>query len=158
MRFRIVLDPGLAIDMGASWYWPNEPVIADLLNQLSLESFPQHNAGSAMLEAPNQPVRRLQGNPLGSSEQRFTRGAQSLVDALAALLPKETLSLADPVATIEYDGHSVTVTSAKGCNGVFFCLSGVWVGFSVRFCGCALASPFRCGFRWRIALYTPKVA
>lgn len=110
-RAYTLVDSGLAIDMGATWFWHNEPLIASLLEQLSLESFPQDDSGDALFDAPGRPLHRLTGNPLDGHSARFTSGAQSLPDALASLLPEGALRLSFPVTAIEHDDDRVLVTS-----------------------------------------------
>ena len=103
---------GLHLDLGATWYWNNEPLIASLMRQLSLDGFAQENGGEAMFEPQERPPHRLGGNPLGSPALRFTAGAQSLPEALAARLPDGVLSLSDPVRAIEYRPDGVVVHAA----------------------------------------------
>ncbi len=107
-------DAGLAIDLGATWFWHNEPLIASLLDQLGLESFPQADDGDAMFEPQDLLAYRLGGNPLGSASLRFGTGAQSFPEALAGILPEGIVTLSDPVRSIDYGGEKVTVQAASG--------------------------------------------
>ncbi len=135
-RAHTVTEAGLAIDLGASWFWPNEALVADLLSQLSLGSFPQYNGGSAMFETLHPPPGRLPGNPMASSELRFTLGAQSLANALVSLQTGDILSLSDPVESIEYSAESVTVTAISGvvtCDHVVLALPPSLVLTSIEF-------------------------
>lgn len=113
-RAHTVESGGLAIDLGATWYWHNEPLVASLLDQLGLGSFSQDISGDALYEAPGSPVQRVDGNPVDAPALRFGGGAQALPDALAALLPNEALSLADPVDAIECDGEGVVIVARSG--------------------------------------------
>jgi monoamine oxidase len=105
-----------AVDLGATWFWPNEPAVGALAEDLKLPVFPQALAGDALLEADQRGPRRLAGNPLDVPSSRFTDGAQSLVLRLADRLPPGTLHLGDPVSgvRIDDDRDAVIVDAASG--------------------------------------------
>ncbi len=113
-RALTVDDAGLAIDLGATWFWRNEPLIASLLDQLALGSFPQADDGDAMFEPQDLLPHRLGGNPLGSASLRFGAGAQSFPEALAEVLPEGVVTLSDSVRSIDYRGEKVMVDAASG--------------------------------------------
>lgn len=108
-------DAGL--DLGATWFWANEDRVQRLNAELGLAIHDQSIVGDAMYEnSANQTggPERLSGNPLDTPAGRWTRGAQTLTEALAATLPADTISLDDPVTAIEFanDGR-VNITSAS---------------------------------------------
>lgn len=105
---------GQTIELGATWFWHNEPLVRQILDQLQLESFPQATAGDAMFEPPDQPAQRINGNPIDGPALRFTTGAQSVVTALADQLEPNQLSLADPVTAIEQHNDHLVVEAASG--------------------------------------------
>lgn len=98
-----------AIDLGATWFWDNEPRIRSLLDGLGLAGFPQPITGDAMYDLGSAGVQRLQGNPVDAPALRFDRGAQSLPLALARLLPHGALALDEAVHTIAVDDGGVQV-------------------------------------------------
>lgn len=80
------LDDGrVCVDMGATWFWPGELRVAELVEHFSIETHPQHIAGDALYHGPEGP-RRLDGNPLDVPAMRFSGGAQVLAEALASSL------------------------------------------------------------------------
>src|SRR5690625_1943487 len=79
----IIDHAGVALEAGATWFWHNEPLIASLIDQLGLQSFPQPISGDAMFESTSGAPQRLAGTPIDAPAQRFTAGAQSLAVALS---------------------------------------------------------------------------
>jgi len=107
---------GIVVDLGATWFWHNEPLVRSLLDRFGLGSFPQSSAGDALFEPADQPVQRLGGNPIDAPSHRFRTGAQSLATALARHIGPEVLSLADPVHGIRHHGGHVVVHTAGGTH------------------------------------------
>ncbi|MEM9747099.1 MAG: FAD-dependent oxidoreductase [Actinomycetota bacterium] len=100
------------IDLGATWFWPGEHRVAQLVREFALPIHEQHLAGDAMYEAPDG-VRRLDGNPIDVPSFRFSGGAQELAGRLAADLPHGTLRLSTTVTRISGTGP-FTVGHARG--------------------------------------------
>ena len=97
---RLLSDPIYNLDLGATWFWPNEPRITKLVSDLEIETFPQHTSGDAMYQTP-EGVERTQGNPIDVYSSRFTHGAQSLAQVVANVLPEGAIRLNEPVAQIK---------------------------------------------------------
>ena len=107
-------EGGRTVDLGASWFWPQEPGVQALARELGVATFPQALAGDAMFEADGRGPRRLEGNPLDVESGRFAAGAQALATGLADRLPPGTVHLDDPVSRVHIDDDGVTVTAASG--------------------------------------------
>lgn len=113
-RLLSVGDSDGAVDLGASWFWPDEPQVQSLVAELGLRTFQQSLAGDALFEPDAHGVRRLAGNPIDRRSGRFRHGAQSLALRVADELPAATLRLSDPVAAVHVDDDGVTVHAASG--------------------------------------------
>jgi monoamine oxidase len=113
-RLLSVTHAGGSVDLGASWFWPDEPLVQQLVDELAVRTFPQELAGDAMFEADHRGARRLEGNPIDVVSGRFTRGAQALARVLAERLPEGVLRLSDPVTAVNVDDGVVTVEAASG--------------------------------------------
>ncbi|GAA1727880.1 NAD(P)/FAD-dependent oxidoreductase [Brachybacterium phenoliresistens] len=111
-RARSLSVDGGAIDLGATWFWSDEPCIRTMTDRLGIGTFPQHIVGDALYEA--RAVQRLDGNPVDAPASRFTRGAQSLLDAQARRLPAGALRLEDPVESIVAGPDGVRVGARSG--------------------------------------------
>jgi monoamine oxidase len=77
--------PAGHFDLGATWFWPGEQRLAALIDDLRVATHSQHLAGDAMYHVPSG-ARRLAGNPIDVTSGRFSDGAASLADGLAARL------------------------------------------------------------------------
>ncbi|MEM9039464.1 MAG: FAD-dependent oxidoreductase [Actinomycetota bacterium] len=112
------LDDGLdqrlghRIDVGATWFWPGERRVAQLVRDFALPIHQQHLAGDAMYEAPDG-VRRLDGNPIDVPSFRFSGGAEELASRLAADLPGGALRLSTAVTRVSGTGP-FTVGHGRG--------------------------------------------
>ncbi|GIP23152.1 FAD-dependent oxidoreductase [Paenibacillus sp. J22TS3] len=102
------LDLG-RFDLGPTWFWPSyERTITRLVAELGLKTFEQYNEGLMLLErSRNEPVQQYV-LPEGAAERsvRIMGGVQSLINAIAATLPSETIQLNTRVTSIhlEADG------------------------------------------------------
>ena len=88
---RILTRREATCDMGPSWYWPGQPLIASLLDKFEIPSFAQHATGKVLwqdaaghvqeypLASPMAGARRIQGG-VGALTQRIAAGisAQNL--------------------------------------------------------------------------------
>ena len=98
----------MGVDLGATWFWPSEPMINQLVQKLDIATHSQHIAGDAMYhDRPES--QRLDGNPLDVPSGRFSKGADHLTTALADLLPTGTVSFDSPVDEISIGETSATV-------------------------------------------------
>jgi monoamine oxidase len=103
-------DHGL-VDLGATWWWPGEQHIEQLVRQLEAATFPQHLDGDALLDTADA-VQRVRGNPIDVPAYRFGDGAASLPARLADQLPASAaLRLGSPVVAIESTSEGVTVAA-----------------------------------------------
>ena len=80
------------LDFGATWFWPNERRVHQLIDDLDVPIHAQHLVGDAVYHDPGG-VRRFQGNPIDVRSGRFVHGADSLARAVAADLPAGTIRL-----------------------------------------------------------------
>lgn len=108
------LDSLDGLDFGATWFWPNEPRIQQLISDLGVAVHEQYLGGDAVYQDVSG-VRRLQGNPIDVRSGRFVRGADSLARAIAADLPPGTIRLATTAKTIVFGDSGVAeVTTSTG--------------------------------------------
>lgn len=106
-----------AFDLGATWYWPNESAIAAVSAELGIAGFRQPIEGDALFERDAGRPLRLDGNPIDGPALRFSQGAQSLAEGLAARLPSGVLRLGDAVSGVELTDQGVIVTAKSGAIG-----------------------------------------
>ena len=105
-------DGAHPLDLGATWFWPHEWRVRQLVGELGVEYFPEHPVGDAMYQIPAG-VERLDGNPLDTPSFRFSAGADSLASALAGQLRSGTVSLGEPVSKVAETGGGVAVHTTE---------------------------------------------
>lgn len=102
-RVLSVLDQtsGNRLDLGPTWYWPDtQPVITRLVSELGLANFQQHDQGTALLLADGEEKPETRSTPrLHAGARRLEGGMASLIEALAATIPAETIYLGAALRT-----------------------------------------------------------
>ncbi len=98
------LDSGNGrVDLGATWFWPGEPRVLALTEELDLNIHQQHLDGDAIYHQPAG-SQRLDGNPIDVHSYRFSDGAQSLAEAVAGVLPEGIVRLNASVEKVRGEG------------------------------------------------------
>lgn len=114
-RLLTINENGNRLDMGATWFWPNEPRILGLIDELGVETFPQHILGNAVFETKDG-TERLRGNPIDVPSGRFLKGAQGLSEAILKELPEEIVRFNEPVSKVILAEDKI---EARTRNGLF---------------------------------------
>ena len=107
---------GDRFDLGPSWFWPDtQPRMRALVAALGLAAFVQHEEGDSLVEvARGAPVRRVPGYGAGGTSFRLAGGIASLVEALAAGLPRDAVRLGATVRRVERTGAGVRLAVEGG--------------------------------------------
>jgi len=100
--------PHLRLDLGATWFWANEPRVLALVDRLGIATHAQHIHGDAVYQDPRV-VQRLEGNPIAGPAGRISGGMDQLAEALGALLSDGTVRLGSPVKRIASDSSGISV-------------------------------------------------
>lgn len=104
---------GVRFDVGATWYWSNEPRVAELIEIAGLEVFAQHLDGDALLHTVDG-VQRADGNPIDVPSGRFVGGARAVTEALAAKLPTDSIELGAAVNAVRRSAGHIVVETERG--------------------------------------------
>lgn len=103
------------IDLGATWFWPNEPSLLALARELGLGGFRQDRDGDTLLHRQGAAPVRVDGAMTSAPSMRFSGGAQSLAAAPVDSLLNGALRTDDPVRAVEtVDEDTIVVTAASG--------------------------------------------
>ncbi len=100
------------LDLGATWFWPNEPRVQQLVAELGLRTHRQHLAGDALYDDPRG-RRRIAGNPLDGPAARFSGGAAELALGLADRFGAARIALGSPVDELRVDADGVTAVTGR---------------------------------------------
>lgn len=101
------------LDLGATWFWPGERRVAQLVADLGLATHAHHLAGDAMYHAPDG-AKRIDGNPIDVPSGRFSGGAAELATAIADRLPPAVVQTSEPVHRIDLDRSTIHLTHETG--------------------------------------------
>jgi monoamine oxidase len=120
---RILTDApadGAAIDLGASWYWPDtEPRITALVKALGLRNFDQPDVGDVLgLTDPNAGPKALDAEGVHGGAQRLSGGTASIVNTLTAALAPDTLRLTHRLVSLRHEGKQVDLQFSHAQDGV----------------------------------------
>lgn len=137
-RIHSPTSPGtdFSYDMGPAWFWPGQPRMAKLLDELSLPFFDQAATGNLVFQERSGNIRRDIDMASMEGAHRVAGGLKSVIDALVAGLGREKLLLNTIAHEITYDGTSVTVKSNIEdikANKVILCLPPRLAKHSITF-------------------------
>ncbi len=95
-------SPESFVDMGPAWIWPDfQPRLKNLLLTLNVGLFKQHTDGDRLYEQDIKTQQRFSAQSSHEQSFRICGGAQALIDALRAALPKAAVCLNTQVTEIE---------------------------------------------------------
>ena len=88
------------LDLGPTWFWPNQNSVKALLAELNIDSFEQYTQGDYVYQAgPNSPIQR-ERNQEEMLSNRVVGGMGAMITALKDSLPQERILLNSPVKHI----------------------------------------------------------
>ncbi len=113
---RILTRTEPTCDMGPSWYWPGQPLIASLLKKFGIPSFEQHAQGKVLWQDAQG---RVQEYPMASpmaGALRIQGGVGALTDRIATEISADHLQLRHVLKglQIQPDGVRATVQGPEG--------------------------------------------
>lgn len=112
-RILSVSDDGF--DLGPAWFWPDmQPMMAGLVEELGLSSFPQYSDGDVLIERPQQPVQRFAGFGQMASSFRIAGGTGALVTALAKRVAQDRIRLGVTVTAASLRDGGVALSTRSG--------------------------------------------
>ncbi|WP_298860186.1 FAD-dependent oxidoreductase [uncultured Sulfitobacter sp.] len=100
-------------DMGPAWFWPAQPRIAALIEQLALEKFDQFADGMAVFEDAQGQVQHSHGIASMEGSWRLQGGLGALVQALEQRIPQQRKRLGAAVKTLAKNTQGITATLAS---------------------------------------------
>ncbi len=103
-------------DLGPTWFWPGQPRIDALIQELGLNRFDQHATGDLCFEDERGETQRGIGFSSMQGSFRLVGGMGALTQALADGLPNGMTHLSSRVASLAKTSLGVTATLADGSN------------------------------------------
>ena len=103
-------------DLGPTWFWPGQPRIAALIDQLGLTFFEQFADGILTYEDEHGQVQRGRGFASMAGSLRVQGGMGALVDALALTLPQDRIALSQRVTHLTRGADMIDVKCQSGAS------------------------------------------
>lgn len=100
------------LDLGATWFWANEPLVNKLIGDRGLPTFQQHLGGDTMFQG-EQGTERIPGNRLDVPSGRLMNGTQSIAETLNNQLDDDVMQFGHSVQSVSVDGDVLVIASQK---------------------------------------------
>jgi monoamine oxidase len=113
-RIDAITTPHGRVDLGPSWFWPGQPLIAALIADLGLRAFDQHADGDVCFQDAQGGVHRGLGYASMAGSLRIADGCLALIDGLVARLPAPALHVDAPVVGVDAD-QGVILKDGRRC-------------------------------------------
>lgn len=110
------VDEQAHCDLGPSWFWRGQPLIATLLEHFELPFFEQHAAGDLLVEQPDGQVVRMPGPSPMAGSLRVGGGMAQLARRIAQKIDPSTIHLSCAVQGIEQRDGGVVITAVNPQN------------------------------------------
>jgi monoamine oxidase len=118
------------MEMGATWFWPDQPNVIELLTELQLGSFAQRLDGVSLYETLES--ERPQSYSIPDSTEPYFRvagGTYEIIHSLRAGLPDDAILLNSTVTKVIDEGNSIRIIDHQDCSylakvAIFACPPG----------------------------------
>ncbi|MFL5298552.1 MAG: flavin monoamine oxidase family protein [Phenylobacterium sp.] len=107
-----------AFDLGPTWFWPSQGLMANLANRLGLGVFEQYADGDLLLEEADGKVIRAASAGAMARSLRIDGGMAGLTNALAARLPAERIRLGATVRGLTDLGGGIRIDCDGGIDAI----------------------------------------
>ena len=97
-------------NLGPAWFWPGQPRLLNLMNELGLSVFPQYSDGNLVFQDPNGLIQRdLQYSTMAGS-LRVSGGFGCLIERLSRRIPTSKILSGQKVSKLSLSRHGVRTT------------------------------------------------
>jgi len=97
-------------DMGPAWFWPGQPRLAKLTQELGVEVFEQYYQGALCYEDERGRVQRGRGFASMQGSYRIEGGISSVIEALVKEVDLNTLHLNHKAIAVTQSGEGLTTS------------------------------------------------
>ncbi len=108
-RIHSAAGHGGVLDLGPSWIWPGQPLVARLLSGFGLSYFPQQSHGDIMHQRETGAAMRYAAESPMAGARRIAGGTGALTDAIAKALPAEVIFLEHRCEQLAQAGSEIHV-------------------------------------------------
>jgi len=109
-------DNGAHYDMGPAWFWPGQPRIESLIQELGLKHFDQYAAGNLIYQDERAQVHQNRGYASMQGSYRMQGGLGTLTQALLGKLPENCYRNKTAIVSLERDADGIAATTDTGAE------------------------------------------
>ena len=102
-------DDGAYCDLGPSWFWPGQPLVASLLNHFNIPSYEQFADGAVLLQEMDGGVDRISASSPMEGSRRIEGGIRRLSDAIVNRIDARHRFLEHVATGLTIDRDVITV-------------------------------------------------
>jgi monoamine oxidase len=96
-------------DLGPSWFWPGQPLVAGLLEHFRIPHYAQFADGDILLQRADGKIERSSSPSPMTGSRRIQGGINQLVDAIAAQIDNSHCFLDHMAIALSLDGDAIIV-------------------------------------------------
>ena len=100
---------GADCDLGPSWFWPGQPLVAGLLEHFRIPHYAQFADGDILLQRADGKIERSSSPSPMTGSRRIQGGINQLVDAIAAQIDNSHCFLDHMAIALSLDGDAIIV-------------------------------------------------
>jgi len=101
-------DDGADCDLGPSWFWPGQPLVASLLKHFNIPHYEQFADGDILLQQPGGSIQRSPGPSPMAGSWRIEGGINHLVDVISSQIDASHRLMKHRVTGLSIDGDMIT--------------------------------------------------
>ncbi len=102
-------EEGADCDLGPSWFWPGQPLVASILNHFHIPSYEQFVDGAVLFQEMDGSIDRTTGASPMAGARRIQGGISRLTDAIADKIEAPHRLLGHVVTGLSISGDVITV-------------------------------------------------
>jgi monoamine oxidase len=104
---------GSVFDLGPAWFWPEQPRIQAIIQELGLQTFEQFSTGAAVYEDQQQRRQAAQGFASMAGSFRVSGGFSAMIQAINAELPPDKILTSQALRKLNFRDGVLTATMAS---------------------------------------------
>jgi len=133
-RILSLASGGKSFDLGPSWVWPGQPLVAAALKEHAIATFAQYSDGALIYQQADGRCDKHPGLSPMANALRIDGGPSALIDAFAAKLAPDQIQLNHQVTAISHKGSHITVFADSSEGPIFLDTKHLALALSPRLC------------------------
>ncbi len=132
---------GEAFELGPSWVWPGQPLVAAELTRAGIQPFEQYATGALLYQQADGRLDKHDGLAPMANALRIKGGPSALVHALAARVPSDHIHLSHQVTSLTHTESGIRVEATTPEEPKQFLAQTVALALPPRLCSALAFQP-----------------